>query len=187
MDESKQEIMEATYSALCEHGYAELSIQKIADKSDKGKSAIYYHYTDKEELMLAFIDYMIEQMEEKHRKLEKLEPEKQLDETLEMALGMKDDDMWEFRKAMIEMQAQAPKNEDFRKKFRKTDSMMVENIAQMLEDLEAEKPGEKAEIIVSCIEGSVTRKLSTGKRSELEDLKQDIKNIIGQHLAQPKN
>jgi len=33
--ESKQEIMDATYIALCKHGYAELSIQKIADESDK--------------------------------------------------------------------------------------------------------------------------------------------------------
>ena len=45
--DSKKEIMEATYEALCKHGYAELSIEKIADEFDKGKSLIYYHYDDK--------------------------------------------------------------------------------------------------------------------------------------------
>jgi AcrR family transcriptional regulator len=184
MNDPKEEIMESTYTALCKHGYAELSIQKIADESEKGKSAIYYHYEDKDELMLAFIDYMTSQMEKRHKELEELPQEKQLDETLEMVLGIRDDEMWELRKAMIEMQAQASKNQDFRKKFRKIDSMMVDNITRLLDNLDTEKPGETAELLVSCIEGSVTRKVSTGDREGLEDLKASIKHVAEQYIAE---
>ncbi|ELZ25623.1 TetR family transcriptional regulator [Halosimplex carlsbadense 2-9-1] len=51
-------IMGATYRALCEHGYADLTMQDIADQSDKSKASLHYHYDTKEELLLAFLDHL---------------------------------------------------------------------------------------------------------------------------------
>jgi len=51
--------MSATYRALREHGYADLTIQQIADEFEKSKSLIYYHYDTRTELLVAFIDHLL--------------------------------------------------------------------------------------------------------------------------------
>ena len=40
--------MEATYRALCEHSYANLTTEKIAAETDLSKAALHYHYGIKE-------------------------------------------------------------------------------------------------------------------------------------------
>ncbi len=175
--------MDATYVALCKHGYADLSIQKIADESEKGKSLIYYHYEDKEDLMLAFLDHMEDHIRNNHKELEGTVPEERLDQFLNMSLGVEDEEKWEFHKAFLEIRSQAPKNQKFTKKFRKIDALVIDNMAEMLDSLEIEEPKKVAEILASCIEGAVMRKVSTDDREGLKKLKNSIKGIVEQHIV----
>jgi len=59
-DTSKEEIYRATYLAFVEHGYAELSIQHIADEASLSKSTIYHHFENKEDLLMAFAEELLE-------------------------------------------------------------------------------------------------------------------------------
>lgn len=52
--EVDEEIMEATYRALREHGYADLTIKRIAAEYGKSTAAVHYHYDTKEELLRRF-------------------------------------------------------------------------------------------------------------------------------------
>lgn len=52
--DGKEEIFRATYRTLYNHGYAALSIQRIADEAGVSKSTIYHHFENKEELLLEF-------------------------------------------------------------------------------------------------------------------------------------
>lgn len=176
MDDARKEIMESTYRALCRHGYADLSIQKIAEESEKGKSSIYYHFDGKDELMLEFMDFMMDEIKERFSQLEGYTPERKLDEMIDMVLGA-EDEMWEFRKAMIEIQAKSSKDKRFKSKLRELDQLMVRNFSEVLEELGTEKPLQTAETILSCLEGAVTRKVSSGEREEIENLKPNIKRI----------
>ena len=171
----KDEIMEATYRAFCKHGYADLSIQKIADESEKGKSLIYYHFDDKEDLMLSFLDYM---MEKAQMEGSEAEPADQIDLLLDRALGIEDEEQWQFQKAFQEFRVQAQHNEKFQEKFREADEAFLEDISDIMEDTGAEDPEVAAEIFLSMVEGSISRKVSTGDREGLEDLKEDIKKTI---------
>ena len=181
--ESKQEIMDATYKALCKHGYADLSIQNIADEFEKGKSLIYYHYDDKEDLMLAFLNFMGEHVKKQHDNLDGVAPEKRLDELLDMTLGVEDDEMWEFRRAFLELRAQAPKSPEFVESFEKIDGLIAENMKEILNELNVDQPEKMAEILVSSIEGSVMRKVSIDDRDGLKELKNNIKEIVEQHIS----
>lgn len=183
-EKPKQDIMEATFTALCKHGYADLSIQKIADEFDKGKSLIYYHFDDKEELMLAFLDYMGERVEETHEELEELEPDERLDKLLDMALGMTEEEQWEFQKAFLELRAQAPRSPGFADKFEQIDSIILEYMENTLEELNVENPGLIADMLISCIEGSVIRKVSIDDKKGLENLKNSIKGIVEQSIVE---
>jgi AcrR family transcriptional regulator len=174
-EDSENQIMEATYRAFCEHGYAELSIQKIADEFDKGKSLIYYHYDDKEDLMLSFLDYM---MDKAQMEGNEAEPAEQIDMMLDKALGIEDEEQWQFQKAFQEFRVQAQHNEKFQEKFREADKVFLDDISDIMEETGAKDPEVAAEIFLSMVEGSISRKVSTGDREGLEELKNDIKKTI---------
>ena len=60
---TREEIMRATYLALCEHGYASLTIQRISDEFPKSKSLIYHHYDGKDDLLIDFLEFVLERFE----------------------------------------------------------------------------------------------------------------------------
>ena len=182
MSESKEEIMEAAYTVLCEDGYAGLSIQSIADQAGMGKSAIYYHFDDKEDLMLTFLDFMGQKIHGDQQEIIEKPPREAIDRLLDMSLGVENQEQWEFYKAFQEFRAQAQHNEKYQEKFREIDARVVENISEIMEQLGAERPEPAAEILLSMIEGSMSRKVSAGDREGLEDLKEDIKETISVFL-----
>jgi AcrR family transcriptional regulator len=47
-------IMQATYRSIQQHGYTNLSIEKIATEAELSKSALYNHYNGKEDLLSDF-------------------------------------------------------------------------------------------------------------------------------------
>lgn len=175
MSDSKGQIMDATYKALSKHGYADLSIEKIAEEFEKGKSLIYYHYSDKQELMVSFLDFMVEKMEEETGKFEDLEPEEKLDKMLEEGLAIDDPEMKEFRKAMMEMQAQTPHNPEFAEKFQQINDLLQKRFEKVLKENNVEKPEIKTEIIISTIEGLSNRSISQENTKNLEKMKEEIK------------
>lgn len=169
--------MEATYDALCLHGYAELSIKKIADEFGRGKSLIYYHYEDREDLMLSFLEFMKSNLEEGHLEISDLKPEKRLDILLEKGLSIEDEEMWEFRKALMEMRAQTPHSEEFSRKFEEIDELVLEKYKSVLDDLGFEEPANEAEFLFSTVEGYMTRKISYGSREGLEEFREHLKSL----------
>jgi len=178
MSESHDEIMEATYKALCKHGYAELSIQNIADEFEKGKSLIYYHFEDKQDLMKAFMDHMKDEIKQMQKSIDEEDPVDELDSMLDIYLGIERDEMWEFQKAFQEFRAQAQHNPEFREKFRQIDKLVIENTAEKMREAGACNAEMASEMFLSLIEGAVVRKVSTGDKQGLEELKEEINNVV---------
>ena len=58
--DTDEEIMQATYRALSEHGYANLTIKRIAAEYGKSTAAIHYHYDTKDDLLAAFLDFLLD-------------------------------------------------------------------------------------------------------------------------------
>ncbi|MFB6214027.1 MAG: TetR/AcrR family transcriptional regulator [Candidatus Nanohaloarchaea archaeon] len=178
MADTKQDIMDATYAALCEHGLSDLSIQDIAEEMDAGKSLVYYHYEDKEELLLAFMDWMSGHIEKEHQELEDKPPRERLNGMLDLALGMEDEKRWEFQKAFLEMRAQASHSSGFAEKFSKIDNMVLKEAEDVFRELGTGQPGELAKVFVSCIEGAASRKASARDREGLKELRESIKQVL---------
>lgn len=57
-------ILEATAAALVEHGYADVSMAKIAAEFEKSQSLIHHYFDDKEGLLAAFLAYERDRMTE---------------------------------------------------------------------------------------------------------------------------
>lgn len=178
MDDSKEEIMDATYKALCRHGYADLTIEKIAEESEKGKSNIYYHFDDKKALILDFLDYMKDNLREGFDCLNGGEPEENFDSLLDMMLGVEDQEMWDFHRALMEIQGRAQYDGEFEEKFRELDEIAVRKFKEVLMDLGVERPGDQAELIVSTVQGALSRKLTVESSEDLKKIKNEIKKTV---------
>lgn len=132
--ETRAAIMEATYRALCKHGYANLSIQKIADEFEMTSAVLHYHYDTKEMLLAAFLEHLLDEYATQFDVEEIENPRDRLlvliDSLLIVLVGIDDperpidraDDRpplgrAELSMALLELRAQAGRNEAFSEQF----------------------------------------------------------------------
>jgi len=128
-------IMGATYHALCKHGYANLTMQDIADEFDKSRSLLHYHYDTKEELMLAFVDNIVGWIGERLAESETEEPLERLSEAIDgFVIEPGEEERETFALALVELRVQAVHNEKFREKLATHYERNVEAIAEIVAD-----------------------------------------------------
>lgn len=129
------ELMRATYRALCKHGYANLTMQDIADESTKSKAALHYHYDTKAELLLAFLDFLYERFEARICVPEADDPAERLAVFVERVLTPPPrDDQQAFQTAILEIKAQAPYDEAFGEQIARFDRLVYEECRSILAD-----------------------------------------------------
>lgn len=173
-DDPTEAIMRATYCALCKHGYADLTMQNIADESDRSKSALHYHYGSKHELLLAFLDHLFERFTARIDVDDDDDPVERLDEFVAALFGSSDgdDEAGEFGNAMMEIKAQAPYEDEFRRKLTEHDRYVVDAVREIIVDgVEAGQfrdvdVDETAAFFVTMIDGARTRRVTLGESSE---------------------
>jgi AcrR family transcriptional regulator len=171
-------IMRATYEALCEHGYTELTAQDIADRTDKSKSLLFYHYDSKEELLADFLEFLFERFDERVAETRDLPPVERLATFVDWFLyGPEENDRQSFHVAMLELRTQAPYNEQFREKLRKSDDQLRATLEEILrEGLEAGEfrehdPEETAAFLIAAFDGARIRQLTIGRDEYLEQVR----------------
>lgn len=113
-------IMRATYRALREHGYADLTIKRIAEEYGKSTAAVHYHYDTKEDLLAAFLDFILDRFVETIHEVETTDPEQRLDLLLDQLL-VAPEDHHDLLIAVLEMRSQTPYNEPFADRFQQND------------------------------------------------------------------
>ena len=174
------EIMEATYRALCENGYAGLTMQDIADESEKSKATLHYHYDTKQELLLVFLEYLLDGFRERLKETETEDPAEELIEAVTpRGDGVNDG----FRTAMLEMKAQSPYNEGIRRKLTEYEDELEAYLEDVIREgvddgsfREGIEASETAEMLVALGSGLRTRSVTTGK--EGEDLRATVETYI---------
>lgn len=118
--EPDEEIMRATYRALQEYGYADLTIKRIAEEYGKSTAAVHYHYDTKDDLLAAFLDYLLDQFVATIHEVETTDPEQRLELLLDKLL-IAPEDHHDMLIAMLEMRSQAPYKEAFADRFQQND------------------------------------------------------------------
>jgi len=165
--DTADDIMEATYRALCRHGYADLTMQDIADESTKSKAALHYHYDSKRSLLLTFLDHLFDRFEEKVPDPETADPVAGLETYLETLLTPpREGSGREFRTAILEIKAQAPYDEGFQDRLARFDRSLQDDLARLLargvdeglvrEDL---SPSDAAQFLLTLLVGAQTRQV----------------------------
>ena len=183
----REAIMTATYEALCEHGYTDLTAQDIADRTDKSKSLLFYHYDSKEDLVADFLVYLRERFDERIEAARDRSPSMRLATFVDWYLyGSPDDDERQsFHTAMLELRTQAPYNDQYRTQLRNVDDHLRDTLEGILRDgVEAGEfadhdPEETAALLIAAIDGARARQLTLDRDEYLGTVRAAI---IGQVL-----
>ncbi|WP_267640166.1 TetR/AcrR family transcriptional regulator [Haloarchaeobius amylolyticus] len=134
-EDTRAAIMRATYEALTSHGYANLTIQRIADEFEKSKSLLYHHYDGKDDLLVDFLQYMVEHFEQETTCAGCSDPGDRLDHLLDRVVPVDiDPEKQAFTAAMIELRAQAPHDPAYREQFTEHDRALRDRFADILRD-----------------------------------------------------
>ncbi|SDR38641.1 TetR/AcrR family transcriptional regulator [Natronobacterium texcoconense] len=179
-------IMKATYEAVCEYGYTDLTAQDIADRTDKSKSLLFYHYDSKEDLVADFVDYLVEWFGDRFEETEELPPTQRLATFVDWFLyGSTDaDERQSIHTAMLEIRTQAPHNEQYREQLRRSDDLLREILEEILRDgieageFEDHDPEETAALLIATLDGARIRQLTLERDDYVEQVRSAIVSRI---------
>ncbi|WP_439026974.1 TetR/AcrR family transcriptional regulator [Haloarchaeobius sp. DT45] len=134
-EDTRAAIMRATYEALTSHGYANLTIQRIADEFEKSKSLLYHHYDGKDDLLVDFLQYMVEHFEQETTCAGCSDPTDRLEDLLDRVVPVDiDPEKHAFTSAMVELRAQASHDPAYREQFTEHDIVLRDRFADILRD-----------------------------------------------------
>ncbi len=183
--DTRDAIMRATYFALCKHGYADLTIQRIADEFSKSKSLLYHHYDGKDDLLLDFLEFMLEQQKERiPAKRSSGSPRDHLDAILDRVfISPVPDEYQDFSRAMVELRAQAAHDEKYRNHFTRSDEFfrgLVTRVVQSgidegtFRNVDAEQV---AEFLLLTITGAMTKRVTTNDET-IETARDELDSYV---------
>jgi len=174
--EPKAAIMRATYRALCRHGYADLTMQDIADEAPVSKGTLHYHYDSKRGLFEAFQRYISRRFFGRLRAADDPDaaPPARLAAILDAALSPPDrDDVQDLQRALLELKAQAPHEPQIRAHVDEADAELRDLLADVIAagvesgDFRADAdPARTARFIVTVLAGNQARQVSVGQAPE---------------------
>jgi AcrR family transcriptional regulator len=184
-EDTRDAIMRATYRALCEHGYADLSMQDIADEFDKSRSLLHYHYDTREELLLAFVDNLVGWIGDRIEERDATDPRARLLAYVDQfMLEPGDAEHRNFLVALFELRMQAVHNERFREKLAAHYRSNVEVAAAIIEEgVEAGvfrpvDPYGTAETVYMAIEGARMYQVVLGAEGAAQRMQDALRRYV---------
>jgi len=198
--DTKSKIMNATFIALNEYGYAGLSISKISERSGLGKSSIYYHYDNKDDLLYDFLNRIIDQIEENFSLSEFSDPVIGLEILLIQGIqGDLPDDCDTARfvdelsknreespepfEAYIELRAQAVHDATYRERITELDQALGTHLEQIIQtgieqnvfrEVDVENT---TQILLTLVLGGIIRR-TTSEKNHMKEVYKTVVNCI---------
>ncbi|GGL45225.1 transcriptional regulator [Halarchaeum grantii] len=179
-DETQTSIMEATFDALAEYGYSDLTINRVSQHFDKSEGIIFYHYDGKDELLLDLLNYLLERVENGAIQLSnEASPKTHLRTLLDKTLPSADETQErDYEKVLIELRTQAIHDEDYRECFNRSHQGFRETVREIIEagietgDFNEVDPELVADFVMTLVSGEIFDRLTMNSnrmvRSELD-------------------
>lgn len=182
---TREEILAATYRCLRNHGYADLTMQKIGDELEQSPSLVYHHYENKDALVIACLEYLLEHFEGELGRGQVDDPQDRLEEMLDWWFATDVDGDWHaFLTTVLELRAQAVHDPDYREHFTRSDRVFKESLAAALGTgvdtgiFQECDPDAVAETLQTILIGAVLRRSSTDADAWLEDVHSEVEQYL---------
>lgn len=180
-------IMEATFRALSEHGYADLRMRDIGEEMELTRQVIHYHFEGKYDLLSSFLEYVIDQYEGSVEVEEGADPRTELEARIDQCLfGPEFDefDHWDRMKVYHELFAHVRNDEDHREILDEHYAAITDGIVKVVEegieagvfhDVDAERTGQ---FITDAIHVGRERRISLGHEDAPDEARQSIEEFV---------
>ncbi|TKX74444.1 TetR/AcrR family transcriptional regulator [Halorubrum sp. GN11_10-6_MGM] len=187
----EEEIMEATYTALLKHGYADLSIARIGDELDRSKASIYHYYDSKDDLLVALLEFTVDEFEaslatDSHQN--PAEDLKRLIATLLSPQPVADD--YEYQAVLVGFRSQAITDTRIRAQFTQAHDRLANTIQELIERGIAEgvfdevNPSQVTEYILATITGVMSGRVTTDREDAVAAAHTSLLHYIDSELTQ---
>lgn len=185
--DANEEIILATYRALREYGYADLTVKRIAEEYGKSTAAVHYYYETKDDLLVAFLDYLLDRFVATIHEVETIDPEQRLKLLLDKLLTDPADHR-DVLIALLEMQSQAPYKATFREQFQQNDEyiqfLLRTVISHGIEEgvFNAVDPDRVAKSLMTIVHGARTRAVVLDDASALTTARKTADDYVSSVL-----
>lgn len=179
--DTRTAIMRATYEALIEHGYENLTIQRIGEEFPKSKSLIYQHYDGKDEVLVALLEFLLDHFESQMPQPTTENADDCLRNVLDFVLAPDlDAERAELTKVMVELRGQSPHNRVFREYFSDNDCTFRRSFADIVErgvEEDVYRPVDAeavAEFVLTIISGTTVRRATTDGAVDITAVRREL-------------
>jgi len=185
--DTHEEVMAATYRALCTHGYANLTIQRIADEFPKSKSLLYHHYDGKDDLLLEFLEFILEGFESNVPAEEYVDARAHLEALLDHVLPPEADleeKRRDFASAIVELRTQATHDRAYHDHFTRSSRFFHDRVVAIVETGIEEgvfrpvDPERVATVLMTVFDGTRFRRSTTDVAGTIPDLRAELETYL---------
>ncbi|HET7324695.1 MAG TPA: TetR family transcriptional regulator C-terminal domain-containing protein, partial [Halococcus sp.] len=144
------------------------TIARIGEEFDKSVSLVYHHYDGKDELLVDFLEFMLERFTSEVTVGEYEDAHEQLRASLSgVRSGPLADEQRAFVSALTELRAQAAHDPAYREQFEKTDEFFRERVASVVRAgieqgvFREVDPEQVADMLVTTVNGALLNRVTT--------------------------
>ncbi len=197
-EDTREKIMTATYRALSTHGYSNLTMQAIADEFDKTKGVLHYHYDTKQELLVAFLEYLLDAFNENAEIDSAGTPAQRLETLIDaLLLGQREPnhtrkfDHWELTAVLLDIRAQAPHDGDFSRQLTHNFGTIETLLADIIRDGIASgafrdvDPERTATLLLACINGARIYHVTLDREDVGPAVRETLGTVVEEWLYRP--
>jgi AcrR family transcriptional regulator len=179
--DTRTSIMRATYDALIEHGYENLTIQRIGDEFPKSKSLIYRHYDGKDDVLVALLEFLLDHLKSQMPQPTTADAHDCLRNVLDFVLAPDlDAERAELTNVMVELRGQSPHNRVFREYFSANDRTFRRGLADIVERgieegvYRSVDPEPVAEFVLTTMSGATVRRATTEDVADVAAVRREL-------------
>ncbi|WP_331235531.1 TetR/AcrR family transcriptional regulator [Natronorarus salvus] len=185
--DTRELIMEATFRAIGEHGYADLRMRDIGEEMELTRQVIHYYFDGKYDLISSFLEYVIDQYEGSVEVDEHADPRAELDARIDQCLfGPEFGEFthWDRMKVYHELFAHAQNDDRHREIFNdhydRIRGSIVEVVERGIEEgvfrpVDAELMGQ---LVTDVIHAARGRRIALGHEDAPEEARRAIDEFV---------
>ena len=178
---TKTAILKATFAALAEHGYADLTIDRISQHFHKSEGLVFYHYDGKDEVLLDLLDYLLERFVQIGMPVsDDREPEVRLRSLFDQVISKSDEQRTQdYKIVLTELRMRAAQDKEFQELIDESQNIFRDNVKEILQDgvesgdFRDIDPDLVANFLTTLVSGEIFEQVTTGPsqsvRSELDN------------------
>lgn len=186
-DETRTAILKATFEALAEHGYADLTIDRIGEYFPKSEGVVFYHYDGKDDVLLDLLNYLLARFEQMGMPVsDDGDPETRLRTLFDPIMPATGEQRRrDFEKVLIELRTQAAQDEDYRQCFNQSQDIFRETVRGIIQDgiesgdFKDSDPDLVADFLITLVSGDLFDRVTTG---DSRQIRAELDNYIEQRL-----